>query len=150
MSAGELFRPAGAREAAKAKGTAQHAEFEKIEFLTETSNDFERALLKPEGFTELWRERAFEIFADGQWTSGQFDRVVFTGAGDDRRAVVCDFKTNAKRPSEDDAAFAKRMVAAYAGQMTAYRQAVMRLTGIPADRISTVLLLTATAAAVPV
>ena len=150
MSAGELFRPAGAREAAKAKGTAQHAEFEKIEFLTEASNDFERALLKPEGFTELWRERAFEIFADGQWTSGQFDRVVFTGSGDDRRAVICDFKTNAKRPSEDDAAFAKRMVAAYAGQMTAYRQAVMRLTGIPADRISTVLLLTATAAAVPV
>ena len=148
MSAGELFRPSGSREAAKARGTARHAEFERVEFLDSAANDFERALLKPTDFTELWRERAFEILTDGQWTSGQFDRVVFTGTGEGRRAVIYDYKTNAIRPSETAAAFAERMIAAYAGQMAAYRRALSVLTGLAPDRIRSFLLLTASDAAV--
>ena len=150
MRAGELFRPAGAREAAKARGTARHADFEKVEFLGAATNDFERAFLKPAGFVELWRERAFEILVDGQWTSGQFDRVVFTDEGDGRRAVIYDFKTNAKRTEESAEAFAWRMTETYAGQMSAYRKALVELTGIEAERVSTVLLLTETAAAVDI
>ena len=46
--------------------------------------------------------------------------------------------------------FAARMVADYRGQMAAYRRAVTALTGIPPEGVSSVLLLTATGAAVPV
>ena len=77
-SAGSLFAAAGARKWAMDHGTAVHAEYEKLEFLPaeRATNALERALTKPEGFVALWRERAFEVLADGEWTSGRFDRVV--------------------------------------------------------------------------
>ena len=148
MSAGELFLDAGVRAAAKRRGTEAHAAFEQIEFLGAASNDLERALMRPEGFVELWRERAFEILEDGQWTSGQFDRVVFTRDAEGLRADVQDFKTNARRPDESDAAFAQRMRTTYVGQMSAYRAAVCRLAGLAATRVTSHLLLTATGQAV--
>ena len=76
--------------------------------------------------------------------------MVFTGTGAARRAVVYDFKTNARRRDETEADFAARMAASYGGQMAAYRRAVTALTGIPPEGVSSVLLLTATGAAVPV
>ena len=82
------------------------------------------------------------------WESGQFDRVVFTGTGADRRATIYDFKTNVPRPEETEAAFAVRMRAQYAGQMRAYAAALAQLAGLPPDRIETVLLLTATSSTV--
>ena len=112
--------------------------------------ELERALVKPENLTALWREQPFEIRADGAWTSGRFDRVVITGTGASRRAAVYDFKTNAKRPQESADAFAARMVETYRAQMTAYRKALVALTGIPAENVTAVLLLEATAAAVSV
>ena len=151
-SAANLFAGASARKAAIEKGVAAHAEYERIEWLDGESarNDFERALVKPADFAALWREQAFEVFADGEWVSGRFDRVVFTGSGETRHAVVYDFKTNAKRKSEDDAAFVLRMRETYRGQMTAYRKALAKLTGLPAERIGAKLLLLATGAAVDV
>ena len=95
------------------------------------------AFVKPAGFAALWRERSFELLEGGRWTSGQFDRVVFTGDGDGRRAVVYDFKTNARRRGESDAAFAARLEAMYAGQMAAYRHAVSVLASIPPERVET-------------
>ena len=83
---------------------------------------------------------------DGVWTSGRFDRVVFTGGN----AVIYDFKTNARGLKEDEAAFARRMAETYAGQMRSYRKALGALTGLAAADISAVLLLSATGAAVPV
>ena len=60
------------------------------------------------------------------------------------------FKTNAKTAGETDGAFAERMRTLYAAQMTSYRWALSRLTGIPRERIATKLLLEATGAVVPV
>ena len=150
-SAGNLFAAAGARQAALARGVAAHAEYEGIEWIPaeQAKNDFERALVRPDDLTALWRERAFEVFADGEWTSGRFDRVVFTETGPNRKAVIYDFKTNARRRDESEGEFARRMAETYRGQMTSYRQALVALTGLAPADISAVLLLTATGAAVP-
>lgn len=151
-SASNLFAPMDARRMAMMRGTTAHAEYEKIEFITaaEAKTDFERALVKPDDFVALWRERPFEIFANGEWVSGRFDRVVFTGKGESRAATIYDFKTNRKGPKESTEEFARRMQSAYRGQMEAYRQALVQLTGISNVNISMVLLLTDTAAAVSV
>ena len=148
QSAGELFAPAGVRKTAIERGVAAHAEYEKVEWIEAAAakTDFEKALVKPKDFVALWRERPFEVLADGVWSSGRFDRVVFAGG----KAVIYDFKTNARGPKEDEAAFARRMAETYAGQMRSYRKALMALTGLAAADISTVLLLSATGAAVPV
>ena len=148
QSAGELFAPAGARKTAIERGVAAHAEYERTEWIDAAAakTDFEKALVKPKDLVALWRERPFEVLADGVWTSGRFDRVVFAGG----KAVICDFKTNARGPKEDEAAFARRMAETYAGQMCSYRKALGALTGLAAADISTVLLLSATGAAVPV
>ena len=145
-SAASLFASASRRKAAIERGVAAHAEYEKVEWIAADAarNDFERALVRPADLVALWRERAFEVFADGEWISGRFDRVVFTGEGAAFQATIYDFKTNAKGPKEDDAAFAARMAGAYAGQMATYRRALARLTGLPESRIATKLLLAAT------
>ena len=150
-SAGNLFAAAGARQASLARGVAAHAEYEGIDWIPaeQAKNDFERALVRPDDLTALWRERAFEVFADGEWTSGRFDRVVFTGTGPNRKAVIYDFKTNARRRDESEGEFARRMAETYRGQMTSYRQALVALTGLAPADISAALLLTATGAAVP-
>lgn len=134
---GEAFGKAAAR------GTEAHARYEQIEWLApdEVSNDFDRAFLKPDERATVWREKPYELFADGKWETGQFDRVVFSGEGEGRSATIYDFKTNAKRANEGDAAFVERMRAHYAPQMESYRRALVRLTGIPPDRIRTELLL---------
>ena len=151
-SAGNLFAAAGARKWAREHGTAVHAEYEKLEFLPadRTTNAFERALTKPEGFVALWREKAFEVLEDGEWTSGRFDRVVFAEVGGRRKATVYDFKTNARLRGESEDDFSRRLAETYAGQMSAYRRAVVALTGLAPTDVSSVLLLTATRAAVPV
>ena len=147
QSAGSLFAGAGARKAAIEKGVTAHARYEQIEFLpvAQATTDLERALVKPADFVTLWRERAFEVLADGVWTSGRFDRVVFAAG----RATIYDFKTNARQRGESEADFAVRMVETYAGQMSAYRKSLASLTGISAADISTVLLLESTQSAVP-
>ena len=151
-SAGGLFASSGARKEAIARGVEAHAAYERVEWIEASAarTALERALVRPADCVALWRERAFEVSSEGEWTSGRFDRVVFAGTGPTRRAVVYDFKTNARRRDEGEEAFAARMAADYRGQMAAYRRAVTALTGIPPEGVSSVLLLTATGAAVPV
>jgi hypothetical protein len=151
-SAGSLFADAGRRRAAADQGIAAHAEYERIEWLSPSvaKTPFERALVKPDGCTGLWRERAFEIFADGAWTSGRFDRVVFVGVGEERRAFIYDFKTNRLRAGESVAQFEMRMAGEYFRQMESYRKALGALAKIPVERISATLLLAATQSAVAV
>ena len=98
------------------RGSALHAEMEKVEF-----SDL---LPKPEGFVELWREKPFEVFADGEWISGRFDRVVFFMTPEGLAADIVDFKSSVAHPEW------------YAGQLAAYSKAVEALTGIPQSRIS--------------
>jgi ATP-dependent exoDNAse (exonuclease V) beta subunit len=76
--------------------------------------------------------------------------VVFSGAGQDRRAVVYDFKTNRRRASEGAGEFASRMEKLYRNQMESYRKALSALSGIDISRIDAVLLLVATGEAVKI
>ena len=146
MSAGDLFRQSDGRATALRRGVEVHAEYEKVEWIDSAAaqNEFERALVKPEGFVALWREMPFEVFADGEWTSGRFDRVVIRRESGELCATVIDFKTNRPMRGESSADFASRMREAYAGQMRSYRAAVSALTGIPRERISARLCLAAT------
>ena len=142
QSAGELFAFRSVRRQAMEKGLREHARYERLEWIAaeEASTELERALVKPVGLVELWRERPFEVWVDGSWVSGRFDRVVFAGGG----AEILDFKTNAIRRGETAEEFAWRMGREYERQMATYRQAVSLLTGIPLERISAKLLLTST------
>ena len=151
LSAADLF-DADFGEAAR-RGLAAHAAYGAIEWAdAETAAklpaDFRAAFVKPAADATVWRERGYELFDGVRWETGRFDRVVFTGEGASRAATVYDFKTNAKGARESDDAFARRMGELYAAQMAAYRRALGRLTGIPAERIAAKLLLEATGQAI--
>lgn len=116
MSAGALFASADTRRAAIARGTAAHKAMEEIEF--------SRELPKPEGFVELWRERAFEVRVAGEWISGRFDRVTFFRTNEGLAAEIVDFKSSLAHPER------------YEAQLAAYRMALHELTKIPEERIT--------------
>lgn len=150
MSAGELFAPTPARSAAIRRGVEEHAALAAIEWIDPAApkDDRERAILadgrreafvRPAGFVELWRERAYELLVDGTWESGVIDRVVFAADG----ATIYDFKTNRPKRDETPETFAARLRTTYAGQLAAYRRAVAALTGLAPERIQTKLLLSA-------
>ena len=166
VSASTLFevKESGAAE----RGSRLHALLSQIEWLDDSAavrealaacmevgidlerpSAFREALVRPPDVVEVWRERSFELLADGMWTSGTFDRVVFRRQAETLTATIYDFKSNRKFEGESDAAFEKRMKETYAPQMTAYRQAVAQLTGLAAARVSAALLLTETLECVP-
>lgn len=152
-SAATLFEPDYGLAARH--GVAAHARYQKTLWaegadLAALPKAFQEAFVRPSNDAVVWRERSYEIFRDHRWETGQFDRVVFSGPSEMRTAVIYDFKTNAKATGETDGAFAERMRTLYAAQMTSYRWALSRLTGIPRERIATKLLLEATGAVVPV
>ena len=128
------------------RGTEMHERFSRIEWLSvgEAKTMLERELARPTPEATVWRERSYEIFKDGRWESGQFDRVVFWSDADGRRAKICDYKTNAVRGGETAAEFESRMRAAYSAQMLAYRAALSTLTGLDPRRIELKLLLVST------
>ena len=161
MVAGELFADSSARQAARQRGTDVHAQLEAVEWVDPAApkgelerqilaNGWTGAFVKGNDAAALWRERSYERLVGSEWESGQFDRVVFRGEGDSRRAVVYDFKTNRPVRGESADAFAARMREAYLGQMAAYRAAVASLAGLPPERVGAELLLVETGASVPV
>ena len=121
------------------RGTEYHARMEAVEFDDEA---FEGALRRPDGFVELWREKAYEIYDEARsvWESGMIDRVVFSDDDGGLKACIYDFKTNEPGPGEDEAQFADRLKRIYSSQMASYRNAVSRLTGIDAANIRSCLL----------
>lgn len=138
--------------AAMARGVDEHAGFAAIEWIdpARPRSDRERAVAarggawldafrKTPGAT-VWREFGYELYDPVRrvWETGRFDRVVFRGDG---TAAIYDFKTDAKGETETVPGFEARIRAAYAGQMSGYRRALSRLTGIPESSISTTLLL---------
>jgi ATP-dependent exoDNAse (exonuclease V) beta subunit len=90
---------------------------------------------------EVWRERNFEVVLDGVWFTGVFDRVVieYDDMGRATRAVVVDFKTD-RVPVSESAGQARGK---YVTQLNLYRQVATVLTGLPADRVSSLLVMTA-------
>ena len=156
----DLLAEDGARGGALRRGIEEHAAFAAIEWIDPDApkDERERRILDcggawPDAFRRtpgatVWRERNYELLRGGVWESGQFDRVVFRGEGAARTAEIYDFKTNAKGERETVRHFEDRLRAAYAAQMSAYRAALARLTGIPETAITTTLLLTATGTSV--
>ena len=152
QSAGDLFLAGVSRRKALQRGVDVHAEFERVEWIDAASaaDDFDRALVRPEGAVCLWREKAFEIFQSDSWTSGRVDRVVFTEKDGERYARIQDFKTDRIRRNESEEAFRERMRLDYAPQMAAYRRAVSSLTGISEENVSAELLVVSTRAVIAV
>jgi len=152
LSASSLFE-ADFGSAAR-HGTEAHADYEKIEWIDPAApqdavasrilgTDWAEAFVKPSADASVWRERSYELFDGTRWESGQFDRVVFTGTGAERRAVIYDFKTNGLREGESVEKFEDRLRKTYEGQMTMYVAALSRLTGISQEHIGAKLLASA-------
>ncbi|RME73408.1 MAG: DNA helicase UvrD [Verrucomicrobia bacterium] len=93
------------------------------------------------GRAEVWRERKFEVVIDETWITGVFDRVLIHRDAEGRIAAadIVDFKTD--RIDDSDTSW-REAAAHYRGQLALYRQAAARLTGLPADKITTAILLT--------
>ena len=90
---------------------------------------------RPEGDYQLLREQPFETQIEGAWLSGVIDRAVITMEnGVPAQVSIIDFKTDQKSAAE--------LVAAYAGQLEVYRQAMSRITGVAEMHISCHLLST--------
>ncbi len=86
-----------------------------------------KRLIKPEGEVKLWRECAFEVVADNEMISGVFDRVhLFPDC-----AEIIDYKSERVLDEEDLHQVTKK----YTPQMTIYRQALARLTGLAQSSI---------------
>jgi len=90
---------------------------------------------------EAWRERSFDVMVNGEWVSGQIDRVVIEKdlSGQVLRAVILDFKTD--EVSGDEAL--KQRAQGYAPQLRLYAKAVAKLTGIPEQKVGMALIFVA-------
>lgn len=98
-------------------------------------------LIRPmEAGVVLWREKAFEYVSGDELVSGIFDRVMIHYGKDGRpaSATVLDYKSSMVRTDED----VVKKVDDYTKQMMAYRQALMRITGLPAGKIKLILIFT--------
>lgn len=100
-----------------------------------------KALARPAGGPDLWREKSFEIIMGGKWVSGVFDRVMITKdeSGEPSGAEILDFKSN--RYLETDAKI-KSVARQYLPQMEDYRRALSVILGLPTGKISAALLFT--------
>jgi ATP-dependent exoDNAse (exonuclease V) beta subunit len=83
------------------------------------------------------------MLEDQRWISGTFDRVNIACDADGRAlsATIIDFKTD---DVADDGALAEKRKG-YASQIALYRNAVVRLTGLPPTKVQASLLFTRTA-----
>lgn len=105
------------------------------------SEEVRAALARPEGNTELWREKSFEIILDERWISGVFDRVVITRdeAGNPTGAAILDFKSDR---NIDTKVGMRNKAEHYRPQMELYRRALAGILSLAEDRISTELVFT--------
>ena len=88
----------------------------------------------------VWIERKFDMFHEGDWISGEPDRVVLERDCDGgwKNAVILDFKTDTVSDEASLAAKAK----GYAPQLALYKKAIARLTGLDTAKIRTALIFT--------
>jgi ATP-dependent exoDNAse (exonuclease V) beta subunit len=127
------------------RGVELHSQYEHIEW---ANNDELKSL--PEGFhaaftknnpsDHVWREKDYELFVDGKWETGRFDRVVFREENGEPSAIIYDFKTNTLKPNETITDFKQRLHKMYSRQMQSYRKSLSLLTNIPIEKIKTTLL----------
>ena len=95
---------------------------------------------RPNGVSDVWRERAFEVVLDGVWVTGVFDRVVVCRSADGRvdRAEIFDFKTDVLRGGDGWAASEQR----HSAQLRLYRRVVEILTGLESVHVGILLVMT--------
>jgi ATP-dependent exoDNAse (exonuclease V) beta subunit len=80
--------------------------------------------------TIVWREQKAVLQHEGKMIDAVFDRVhIIPG----KEATIIDYKTN--RDYSDD-----KLESKYKGQMNIYRESISKLTGIPEDKITCVLI----------
>lgn len=151
-------------------GTVVHALFEQIEWIEDLDRSrFDAVLDAAPGFADealdhlerslaidairerfargrhadplLWIEKRFEMITpDGEWVSGVFDRVTLERDATGRFVAghIVDYKTNrVATPAEIDEATEH-----YRSQMTVYRTALARLTGLAEPAIGAELIFT--------
>jgi RecB family exonuclease len=107
--------------------------------------ELSRGRLEPELFQEL----RFSVIDAGQSIQGTIDRLVLLRRdGQVVAAEILDFKTDAMLKDDDGAL--QDLIAAYRDQMKAYARAVGLMYRLPADRISTRLVLLSTGKVVEV
>jgi ATP-dependent exoDNAse (exonuclease V) beta subunit len=98
-------------------------------------------LIKPH---QVECERRFLVRDGATFLNGSLDRVVWLGEGDRTVAAdVIDFKTDAIAPGDETALAAR--TEHYRPQMEAYHRAVVGLSKLPAERVSTRLVFTSAA-----
>lgn len=100
-----------------------------------------RALARPAGAADLWREKSFEVVLGGsQWVSGIFDRVTILrdAKGAPTRAIILDYK------SDRVAGEAKlhKAIGIYRPQLELYRRALSALLRLDEKHIELQLLFT--------
>ena len=83
----------------------------------------------PENECELWREKRFALFRDGNVNvSGAFDRVViFKENGKVCRAVIYDYKSDRFKDASQ--------AAVYRPQMASYRKSLAGLLQLPPESV---------------
>ena len=165
LEAGELLGVQA--NTGKEIGTEVHSLFEKLKWWDEKTNlsnwldqkgtgiskqamdIFSRAMVAPEVMkifslpaqkSEVWIERSFVYQKEGKMVQGIFDRVVLSLSESDQimAAEIIDFKTD--RPGKDVGL--DQLVDRYRGQLESYRSALVRLTGLPENKIRMTLLFT--------
>ena len=87
----ELFGEGGAnaiRRGIEFHEWLQSVEWADDETLAKLPPDFREAFVRPSPEATVWRERRYELFADGKWETGQFDRVVLDSTLGQPRATI--------------------------------------------------------------
>ncbi len=111
------------------------------------SEAIRKALSRPEGKVDLWRERRFEVVLGDRWITGAFDRVVIERDRDGSvaRATIMDFKTD---EITGEAAL-RQMAERYRPQLYLYREALARILAIEPSRIALRLVFTHAGRVIP-
>ena len=96
---------------------------------------------RPQEEVVLWREKNFCMMLDGRMVSGIFDRVTLRRAPDGSwlDASLIDFKTDREVDTEDGLQAATE---SHREQLELYHKALVRLTGLPGDKVICQLLFT--------
>ena len=97
-----------------------------------------KALARPNGDIDLWRERPFAVLVGNDLVQGVFDRVVIHRLrGEPARVTVLDFKTD-KAPVERY----DTLVESYHPQMTSYKAALCGMLNLDQGKVKAQLLFT--------
>ena len=97
-----------------------------------------KALTRPDGNVDLWRERPFAALVDDALIQGIFDRVVIhRSRGEPARATVLDFKTDQAPVQRYDT-----LVETYRPQLAAYKTALCTILNLPQSEVEAHLLFT--------